>query len=181
MSLVRVKLALVGLVLVLALVGPSAMAQQAAVIGVVDDQAILLQTKAGKAFQAEVKRQRAAFQNEVQSQDNVLRQAAQQLQAQQQSLTPEAFQKKRQDLDQQAQQARANLQSRQDAVGRSIANGERQMRDTLVKVASEIAAAKGLTLVLLRSQGVVYVNPAYDFTKDAIVRFDQKLPTLSLK
>jgi Skp family chaperone for outer membrane proteins len=180
MSLVRLKIVLAGLVLGLAMVGHAALAQQAPVIGVLDDQAIFLQTKAGKAFQAEVKRQRTAFQTEVQNQENALRQAAQQLQSQQQSLTPEAFQKRRQELDQQQQQARVTLQNRQDAMNRSLANAERQMRDTLIKVANEIAQAKGLTIVLLRSQ-VVMFSPAYDITKDAVTRFDQKLPTLSVK
>ena len=180
MSLVRLKLLLAALVLGLAIAGHSALAQQAPVIGVLDDQAIFLQTKAGKQFQDQVKRQRAAFQNDVQAQENALRNAAQQLQAQAQSLTPEALQKKRQDLDKQAADARASLAKKQDNMNRSLANGEQQIRATVIKVAAEIAQAKGLTLILMRSQ-VAYVSPAYDITKDAVARFDQRLPALSFK
>jgi Skp family chaperone for outer membrane proteins len=180
MSLVRLKLLLVGLVMGLAIVGHAASAQQAPSIGILDDQAIFQQTKAGKQFQDQVKRQRAAFQNDVQAQENALRNAAQQLQAQAQSLTPEALQKKRQDLDKQASDARASLAKKQDAMNRSLANAEQQIRNTVFAVAADIAMSKGLTLVLLRSQ-VVYFNPAFDITKEAVSRFDQKLPALSFK
>jgi len=181
---------LAALTVVLVLAGHAAIAQQQpaaaaapqpipVVVGILDEQEIMRSSKAGKALKAELDKQNAAFRAEIAQQESTLRAAAEQLQAQQASLSPEAFQKKRQELDAQVETYRKNAQARKDQLDRAFAAGVKQMRDALGKVASEIAQARGMTLVLDRSQ-VVLSHNGFDITAEALKRFDQRLPSVSL-
>ena len=160
---------------------PAAAAGQPApiVIGIIDDQAVMQSSKAGKALQADLNKQYAAFKAEISQQETALRNQAQQLQQQQASLSAEAFQKKRQELDQQVELYRKNAQNHKDQLDRASAAGLKQLRDALGKVAAEIASARGMSLVLFRSS-VALSAPTFDITPDVLKRFDQTLPTVSL-
>lgn len=192
MNVVRTSsLALVLIVALLAIGLGTAMAQQqpaaaaaapqpvAINIGIIDDQQIIQNSKAGKALQAELNRQYSTFKTEISQQETALRDQAQQLQQQQASLSADAFQKKRQELDQQVEQYRKNAQNRKDQLDRASAAGLKQLRDALAKVAAEIASARGMSLVLFRSS-VALSAPAFDITPDVLKRFDQALPSVSL-
>ena len=170
-----------GLATAIAQQQPAAAAGQpgAIIIGIIDDQAVMQNSKAGKALQADLGKQYAAFKSEISQQETTLRNQAQQLQQQQASLSAEAFQKKRQDLDQQVEQYRKNAQNRKDQLDRAQAAGLKQLRDAFGKVAAEIASARGMSLVLFRSS-VVLSSAAFDITPDVLKRFDQTLPTVSL-
>jgi Skp family chaperone for outer membrane proteins len=160
---------------------PAAAAAQPApiVIGIIDDQAVMQNSKAGKALQTDLGKQYAAFKAEISQQETALRNQAQQLQQQQASLSAEAFQKKRQELDQQVELYRKNAQNHKDQLDRASAAGLKQLRDALGKVAAEIASARGMSLVLFRSS-VALSAPTFDITPDVLKRFDQALPAVSL-
>jgi outer membrane protein len=160
---------------------PAAPAAQpgAVIIGIIDDQAVMQNSKAGKALQAELGKQYAAYKSEIAQQETELRNQVQQLQQQQATLSADAFQKRRQDLDQQVEQYRKNAQNRKDQLDRAQAAGVKQMREALGKVAAEIASARGMSLVLFRSS-VALSSPAFDITPDVLKRFDQQLPAVSL-
>jgi len=136
------------------------------IIGIVDDQTVIQNSKAGKALQENLNKQYTAFK-------------AEQLQQQQASLSPEAYQKKRQELDQQVEQYRKNAQNRKDQLDRAQAAGLKQLRDVFGKVAAEVANARGMSLVLFRSSVAVW-TAAVDITPDVQKRFDQALPTVTL-
>ena len=160
---------------------PAAPAEQpgAVVIGIIDDQAVMQNSKAGKALQAELSKQYAAYKAEITQQETELRNQVQQLQQQQATLAADAFQKRRQELDQQVEQYRKNAQNRKEQLDRAQAAGVKQLRDALGKVAAEIASARGMSLVLFRSS-VALSSPAFDITPDVLTRFDQQLPAVSL-
>jgi outer membrane protein len=171
----------IGLASAVAQQQPAAAAPQpvAINIGIIDDQQIIQNSKAGKALQAELNRQYSTFKTEISQQETALRNQAQELQQQQASLSADAFQKKRQELDQQVEQYRKNAQNRKDQLDRASAAGLKQLRDALAKVAAEIASARGMSLVLFRSS-VALSAPAFDITPDVLKRFDQALPAVSL-
>ena len=149
------------------------------IIGIVDDQTVIQNSKAGKALQENLNKQYTAFKAEIGQQETALRNQAEQLQQQQASLSPEAYQKKRQELDQQVEQYRKNAQNRKDQLDRAQAAGLKQLRDVFGKVAAEVANARGMSLVLFRSSVAVW-TAAVDITPDVQKRFDQALPTVTL-
>jgi len=160
---------------------PAAAAAQPApiVIGIIDDQVVMQNSKAGKALQADLNKQYTAFKAEIGQQETALRNQAEQLQQQQASLAPEVFQKKKQELDQQVEQYRKNAQNRKDQLDRAQAAGLKQLRDAFGKVAAEVANARGMNLVLFRSS-VALSTAAFDITPDVLKRFDQALPAVTL-
>ena len=149
------------------------------IIGIVDDQTVIQNSKAGKALQENLNKQYTAFKAEIGQQETALRNQAEQLQQQQASLAPEVFQKKKQELDQQVEQYRKNAQNRKDQLDRAQAAGLKQLRDVFGKVAAEVANARGMSLVLFRSSVAVW-TAAVDITPDVQKRFDQALPTVTL-
>jgi len=149
------------------------------VIGIIDDQVVMQNSKAGKALQADLNKQYTAFKAEIGQQETALRNQAEQLQQQQASLAPEVFQKKKQELDQQVEQYRKNAQNRKDQLDRAQAAGLKQLRDAFGKVAAEVANARGMNLVLFRSS-VALSTAAFDITPDVLKRFDQALPAVTL-
>jgi Skp family chaperone for outer membrane proteins len=149
------------------------------IIGIVDDQTVIQNSKAGKALQENLNKQYTTFKAEIGQQETALRNQAEQLQQQQASLSPEAYQKKRQELDQQVEQYRKNAQNRKDQLDRAQAAGLKQLRDAFGKVAADEAKARGMSLVLFRSSVAVW-TAAVDITPDVQKRFDQALPTVTL-
>jgi Skp family chaperone for outer membrane proteins len=149
------------------------------IIGIIDDQAVMQNSKAGKALQDNLNKQYTAFKAEIGQQETALRSQSEQLQQQQASLSPEDYQKKRQELDQQVEQYRKNAQNRKDQLDRAQAAGLKQLRDAFGKVAAEVAKARGMSLVLFRSSVAVW-TAAVDITPDVQKRFDQALPTVTL-
>jgi outer membrane protein len=173
-----------GLLAVVLLTGQAAAQQQPAapsggVIGIIDDQAVIQNSKAGKALQADLNKQYAAFKAEIGQQEATLRSQEQQLQQQQSAMATDVFEKKRQEFAQQVEQYRKNAQIRKDQLDRASATGLRQLRETLAKVTAEIASARGMSLVLLRSS-VLLSSANVDITPDVLKRFDQTMPTVSL-
>ena len=148
-------------------------------IAVVDVQFIMRDSKAAKTVHAEVEKQRNAYQNDLAQQENALRAADGQLNSERATLSKEAYQKKRQELDQQAAQLRKNVQTRKDELEKLFSNGIGQIRDALVQVVAEIAQAKGVTLVLYKSQVLLAAN-TYDITAETLKKLDAKLPSVKL-
>ena len=176
-----VVLTAAGVATALAQQQPAAAAAQPGgiIIGIIDDQAVMQNSKAGKALQENLNKQYTAFKAEIGQQETALRNQAEQLQQQQASLAPEVFQKKRQDLDQQVEQYRKNAQNKKDQLDRAQAAGLKQLRDAFGKVAAEVANARGMSLVLYRSSVAVW-TAAVDITPDVQKRFDQALPAVTL-
>jgi outer membrane protein len=176
-----VLLTAAGVVTALAQQQPAAAAAPAGgiIIGIVDDQAVMQNSKAGKALQADLNKQYNASKAEIGQQETSLRNQAEQLQQQQASLSPEVFQKKRQELDQQVEQYRKNAQNRKDQLDRAQAAGLKQLRDVFGKVAADVANSRGMSLVLYRSSVAVW-TAAVDITPEVQKRFDQALPTVTL-
>ena len=175
-----VLLTAAGVVTALAQQQPAAAAAPpGGIIGIVDDQAVIQNSKAGKALQADLNKQYTTFKAEIGQQETALRNQAEQLQQQQATLAPEVFQKKRQELDQQVEQYRKNAQNKKDQLDRAQAAGLKQLRDIFGKVAAEVANARGMSLVLYRSSVAVW-TAAVDITPDVQKRFDQALPAVTL-
>ncbi len=169
------------LLLSLAAAAPHAVAaeQGAAVIAVLDVPQIQRNSKAAKSIQTQIEAQRDAYEAELAKQEKSLRAADQQLKAQQASLSPEDYQKKRQELEGQADKLRKNVQARKNQLEKAVNAGADQVRQALIKVVSEIAKAKGLTLVLNKNQ-VVWSGTTLDITADTLKTLDERLPKVTL-
>jgi Skp family chaperone for outer membrane proteins len=59
-------------------------------------------------------------------------------------------------------------------------NGMGTVRDTLLKIITDIATERGATLVLSKSQVLLAANE-YDVTAEALKRLDAKLPSVAVQ
>jgi len=149
------------------------------IIAVLDVQQIMRDSKAAVGIQAELQRQRAAYQAELAQQENALLAADQDLAGQRATLSQEQYKQKREALDQQAMQLRRNVQGRKDELEELFNNSINQVRQALAQVVAEIAQEKGITLVLSKSQ-VVLSATGFDITADTLTKLDAKLPSVAV-
>ena|SRR3990170_3504883 len=149
------------------------------VVAVLDVQQIMRESKAAAGIQAEIQRQRAAYQAELAQQENALLAADQDLASQRATLSQEQYKLKRQGLDEQAMQLRRNVQGRKDELEDLFNNSINEVRQALAQVVAEIAQEKGITLVLSKSQVVLSAN-GFDITADALSKLDARLPSVAV-
>ncbi len=149
------------------------------VIAVLDVPQIQRQSKAAKSIQAELEKQRAAYQAEIAKQEKSLRAADQQLKSQQATLSPEDYQKKRQEIEGQLDKLRQSAEARRVQLEKSMNAGSDQIRTALLKIVAEVAKARGATIVLNRLN-VVWPGSALDITAETLKKLDEQLPKVTL-
>ena len=145
------RLLAIGLFLALAVCLTSsptpAVAQDGAVIAILDMERILRESKAAATLRAEIDKQRQAHQATLREQENALRTADQELARQRAVLSAEAFAAKRKELQEQADRLQQEFVSRQNEMEELFGRGIGQVRKVLGEVATEIADERGLSLI----------------------------------
>jgi Skp family chaperone for outer membrane proteins len=152
------------------------------VIGILDTQAVLNTSAAGKSLNTQWTAALKALNDDMAKKEDGLRVQAQQLEAQRAGnppMAPADYQKKRQSLetqDQQFQQAygknKQALDGRLDKAREAITNAAR-------KAMQEVAKAHGLTLILDRS-AVPYSPQPWNVTDEVLQRLNKALPNVKL-
>jgi outer membrane protein len=149
------------------------------VVGVLDVQIIIRDSKAAKSVRAALDRQAAAYQAELAQQENALRTADQQLMQQRAALPADEFTRRSNDLSQRAEALRQTAEKRRQDLQKMESGAMIQIEQSLSQVTIDIARAHGLTLVLNRS-AVIWSTPAYDITQQALKMLDAQLPSVKL-
>jgi Skp family chaperone for outer membrane proteins len=149
------------------------------VVGVVNADTIVDQSKAGKSLKAQAEQQQKAIKSDYQKQQKLFDDANQKLAAQSATLAPEDLQKKRADLQRQADSQSKSLTLRQRSLDQAFAKGQDQIVQVLVPVIRDVAKSHGLTLVI--TKGVTpYFDPSYDISAEVAQKLDAKLPSIKL-
>jgi Skp family chaperone for outer membrane proteins len=160
------------------LTSSSALAQEGAVIAILDVERILRDSKAAATLRAEIDNQRQTHQTSLREQENALRTADQELARQRAVLSAEAFAAKRKELQEQANNLQQEFVTRQKEMEELFGRGIRQVRQALAEVAKEIADERGINLILLKAT-IVLASRELDITEDALQRLDQRLPSVN--
>ena len=162
----------------------SAQQMPAPVIAVIDVGAVERQSVAWESLRAQIESRRAAFQGQLVEQQNALEAEQRELLAQQNVLTPEAFQTKQQEFRQKLAQLQALGRQRKQELDRLYASARRQIREKLREVVSEIAAERGVNLMLNMSREdrtVSFVDNALIVTEEALTRLNEKIQAVVLE
>jgi Skp family chaperone for outer membrane proteins len=149
------------------------------VVGVLDVQLIMRDSKAAKSVRSALDRQAAAYQAELAQQENALRNADQQLMQQRASLPADEFAKRSNELSQKADALRQTAEKRRQELQKMENGAMIQIDQSLLQAAAEIAKARGITLVLNKSAVLLNVQ-TYDITQDALKRLDAQLTSVKL-
>jgi Skp family chaperone for outer membrane proteins len=150
------------------------------VLGVVDADTILQQSKAGLSLKAQADPKLKAINSDFEKQQKQWNDARRKLAAQQGTLSADDVKKKLQDLQQQADQESKALNDRRRALDQGIAKSKDQIVQALVDVVADVAKAHGLTIVVLRN-ATPYFDPSYDISAEVRQKLDAKLPSVKLQ
>ena len=150
-----------------------------AMIGVVDVEKILRDSKASQSIRPTINEMRKDFQKQVSEHEQKLRRAEQELNRQRAILAPEAFAKKRRTFSEQARKAQTRVQERRRDLDRAFNDTKNKILQNLIIVAQELATEKKLN-VLLEKRKVFISAKKLDLTSDIIKRLNKRLPKVSI-
>lgn len=160
---------------------PPATAQQfpPAIAAVINMQVLLEESSAAKSIRGQVEKLRTEFQDEVNRQDQQLREQEQELKRQQSVLSPEAFNAKRRDFQQQVTQAQQEVQTRLRNLDEMAAQGLNGVRRALLPILVDLQKEVGYNMVLGNTQ-IIFAAKQLDITEEVLRRLNSSLPTVNL-
>jgi len=150
------------------------------VVGVVNADMILQDSKAGKSLKSQADAQQKSIKSDYDKQQKAFDDAARKLLQQRDTLSADDFQKKKEEIRQQGDRQTKALNDRQHSLDRGIAKGQEQIVQALVDVVKDVAKAHGLTLVVSKAV-TPYMDPSYDISPEVMQKLNTKLPTVKLQ
>lgn len=148
-------------------------------IAIVNIDKILGTAAAPKSILAQIKQIRDTYRQEVQKEEEALRQANQELAQKQSLLSPEAFKEERRKFEQNVLAVQKKVQQKNLSLQNAKQDAQNQVQSALRDVVLEISKEKGYTLVLRRNQTVIVADPL-DITDQVIAALDKKLPKVTV-
>jgi Skp family chaperone for outer membrane proteins len=149
------------------------------IIAIVDVQRILQESLAAKSVQKQLEAQRAKFQNEIEGEENDLRQAEQDLAKEREKLAATAYGDREQQLRQRFSVVENHVQSRRKVLDQSFTDSMNTVRTALLDVVDKIAKGHGANLVIVKQQAL-WTDQPLDITDEVLKRLDQKLPQVNV-
>jgi outer membrane protein len=155
-----------------------AQSQPKVVMGVVDFELIMKESKAGKSVKSQYDKQISAFNAKLEQKRKAFKDEARKLNAKQSTLPGDEFKRKVGELDAQRKATEKSLVQAKQALDIKLTTAVGQIRSTLLEIVAEIAKKRALTLVLTKSHIIVSAD-AYDLTDESMKKLDATLPSVN--
>lgn len=149
------------------------------VVGTLDLQTILKQSKAGQSLEAALIAKSKAINADIGKTEQTLRGKRQQLEQARSSLAPADYEAQRADIDKQFDAFRKNAIAKRKELEQLRNKGLEQISKTLDIVIRDIAQKRGLTLIINKSL-VVLAAENWDITTEVQKGLDAKLPKVNI-
>ncbi|WP_246422889.1 OmpH family outer membrane protein [Roseospira visakhapatnamensis] len=147
-------------------------------IGIIDMQRILRESTAARSVDRERQVYLEAYNKETAAAEQALREKQRELTlGAGQQPTPEDEQKAR-DFRQQVADFERRVAERRRNLERALSQALAQVQQMITVVADEVAAERGINLVLYRSQ-VPLFDPRMEMTEDVLGRLNERLPAVA--
>ena len=161
---------------------PIAKAQdfEPAVIAIVEIQAIMRDAAAAKSIQAQIEARRSQYQAEISAEEGRLREFEQELARQRSVLSPDAYAKRRREFEGDVAAVQRIVVDRRRELDQAYAGGVQQLQLEISNIIAEIAAERGITLVIPEAQ-TLFVDDNIRISREVLQRLDEKLPDLTLE
>ena len=156
-------------------VEPQAPAQAVpVVIGILDTEAVVLGSSAGKSLSQQANAQLKALQDATQKQEDALV-------AKLKALNPQApdYATQRQALVTADDKLRNDFANNKDALDQRVDKARQNLLQAATKVIQDIAKQRGLTLILARTSAPLFPE-SWNITPDVVARLNKALPSLKL-
>ena len=163
-------------------VSPIAKAQnvEPPVIAVVEIQTIMSEAAAAKSIKAQIEDKRTHYQKEISSEETRLRKLEQELTRQRTVLSPESYAKRRREFEGDVADVQRIVVDRRRELDQAYAGGVRQLQFEISNIIAEIAAERGIDLVIPEAQ-TLFVDNNLRISREVLQHLDERLPDLTLE
>ena len=153
------------------------------VIGILDTEAVVLGSNAGKSLTSQANAQLKALQDATQKQEDALIAKLKTLDTQRRANPPQIsdadYGAQRQALVAADDKLRADFGNNKDALDQRVDKARQSLLQAATKVIQEIAKARGLTLILARTSAPLFPEQ-WNITPDVVARLNKALPSIKL-
>lgn len=156
-----------------------AQSQPELVLGTVDFDRIIRESKAGKSIKSQYDKQKAAFKADLDQKRKAFSDQAHKLDAQRGTLSDDDFKAKVAELNAKGKAIEESLAQSNKALDTNFTKAVGQIRSALLAITTDIAKQHALTLVLNKNE-VIVVADVYDFTDESMKKLDATLPSVKL-
>ena len=148
-------------------------------LGVIDMRGIIQQSKALATIRAALDEQNRAFQEEVSKEELRLRKSERELNSLKTELAEEDFRQRLDAFEREVVAIQRSIQSQKIRFDKSIQQAQSQLEQELLKIVSEIAQERQLSMVFQRQNVVIYSN-ALDITNEALARLNERTKNITV-
>jgi len=154
-------------------------ALKAPVVAVVDVQRIMQESSASKGIQKAIESQRDSYQKEIQTLEDKLQNAENELRKQQTVLAPDAFAAKRRDFEKQVADVQRTVQERKRTLDTAFNDAMTHVQKTMLDIVQDIADERGANVVIPRNLLVLFASNL-DVTESVLERLNKQLPQVAV-
>lgn len=148
-------------------------------IGVVNVQKIMQNSKAANDVRSQLQAKQKSFQGELDAKEKSLLAEDQSLSKERSTLGKDAFDAKVKSFREKTADAQREVQTKKATLDKAFAGSLEKIQTSVTDIVKEIAAEKKLNLVVTSSQ-TLYADPSLDITDDVLKRLDTQLPTVKV-
>ena len=152
----------------------------APVVAVVNTVLLQDQASAMKSIKEQMQKEEVSLKGELDKREKSLHAADQDLQQQRTLLSADAFADRRRTFEQQVGESQRYMAARKRQLDLAFADGMRQVEVALNGILKDIAAERGLNLIIPKNS-VMLTDESLDITDDVRQRLDKKLPRVTIK
>ncbi|WP_448187395.1 OmpH family outer membrane protein [Azospirillum sp. sgz301742] len=152
---------------------------KAPLVAVVDVQRIMQDSTASKGIQKAIESQRDSYQKEIQTLEDKLQTAENELRKQQTVLAPDAFAAKRRDFEKQVADVQRTVQARKRTLDTAFNDAMSHVQKTMLEIVQDIADERGANVVIPRNLLVLFASNL-DVTEPVLERLNKQLPTVAV-
>jgi Skp family chaperone for outer membrane proteins len=152
------------------------------VIGILDTEAVVLGSSAGKSLTQQANALLKQLQDASQKQEDALIAQAKALDAKRGANPPisqEEYMQTRQQLQAQDDKIRADFDKNRQALDARVEKARQSLLQAASKVIQDVAKARGLNLILARTSVTLFPEQ-WNITTDVVARLNKALPSIKL-
>jgi Skp family chaperone for outer membrane proteins len=153
------------------------------VIGILDTEAVVLGSSAGKSLTQQANAQLKALQDATQKQEDALIGKLKALDGQRRAnpaqMSDADYAAQRQTLAAQDDKLRSDYDNNKTALDQRVDKARQSLLAAATKVIQDIAKARGLTLILSRTSAPLFPEQ-WNITPDVVARLNKSLPSIKL-
>ncbi|AXO15100.1 OmpH family outer membrane protein [Thalassospira indica] len=147
---------------------------------IVDVSGIMREASAMQDARKQIRERQVAFQKEIETREQGLREEEKQLAQQRTLLAADVFQGKQKEFQQKVADFQKFAQARSRVLDQALAEAQSKFSQALNEIIGSIAEERGANLVLHRGQAVLFAT-SMDATKEVFDRANAEVPTIKVE